>query len=170
MNVKRLGNMRCFDRRLVGMVVVTLGFVLAWPVSGDARRSGSTESLIRYGRTASGYVFMNGGRTASERADLESRSSTYNVKMILVPPKGFPLSQLIVFIANNKVGRIDKVPLSGSVLYFQLPAGSYTFGARIRRQIFLIRDIRVHNAGRQTYVLRADIPSAWPTDSRPRSR
>lgn len=146
------------NRHRNGFIVVALGLALIAAAQAQARLNEATGQQIRYGRTASGYVYMNGGVSARDHAELEGRSAAYNVKLILVPPKAFPLSQMVFFIANNLNGKIEKVALSAPVLYFRLPAGSYTFGARIRNRIFLLRDIRVQDAGRQTYVLRAAAP------------
>jgi len=140
-----------------GMVMLLASILIVGAPNGDALSSKAVEAGIRYGRTASGYVYMNGGETVHEQLTMERGAAAYNVKLVLVPPMALPLSQLRVFIANNRTGKIEMIPLSGPWLYFQLPAGSYTIGARIRNRLYVLRDVQVQNAGRQTHVLRADL-------------
>lgn len=124
---------------------------------GAARQGNVGKSGIRHGRTASGYLYMNGGSSAAEQYTMEQRAAPYNVKLILVAPAVSSLTQLKVFIANNRTGKIENIPLSGPWLYFQLPAGVYTIGARIRNRVYVLRDVRVRDAARQTHVLGSDL-------------
>jgi hypothetical protein len=145
------------NRRAAVISLLASILILSAAPNGDGRRSAVSETGVRHGRTASGYVYMNGGTSADEQFSMERRAAPYNVKLVLVPPLALPLSRLRVFIANNRTGKIEMIPLSGPWLYFQLPAGSYTIGARIRNRLYVLRDVQVQNAGRQTHVLRADL-------------
>ena len=138
-------------------LMAVLVVVALIPQHTGARTSTVSSSNIRYGRTSSGYLYMTGGESAQEQFSMERSAAAYNVKLVLVPPPAIPLPQLRVYIANNRTGKIEKIPLSGPWLYFQLPAGSYTIGARIRNRLYLLRGVHVQDAQRQTHVLRADL-------------
>jgi hypothetical protein len=123
----------------------------------DALDRLATEPGIRYGRTASGYAYMNGGASDLGQSMIERQGGAYNIKLVMVPPPAIALPRFRIYLANNRTGKIENIPLSGPWLYFQLPAGSYTIGARIRNRIYILRDIHVQDTTRQVHILRADL-------------
>lgn len=125
--------------------------------NGDARLSDSSTGGIRYGRTGSGYLYMNGGSYLHEQNAMERRSAPYNLRLILVPSPATALPKLQVLIANNVTESMEKIPLSGPWVYFQLPPGAYTIGARIGDKFFLLRNVTVQETGRQTHIFRDNL-------------
>lgn len=174
---KRIGDLTAMNRlysrlKLRGVWIVFLApmlIVVAEP-RGEARLADRSRTTIRYGETANGYVYMNGGWTANEQSSMEQLAESYNVKVVLVPPKGLPLSPLRVLIANNGTRKIDAISLAGPWLYFQLPPGSYTIVARIRDNLFVLRDVQVEDSGRQTHILGVSLPRSSWNPSQPGAR
>ena len=144
--------------RGVWLFFLALTLIAVAGPNGEARLTDRSRTAIRYGETATGYDFMNGGSTATEQSSMEQLAEPYNVKVVLVPPKGLPLSPLSVLIANNQTRKIDVISLAGPWLYFQLPPGSYTLVARIRDNLFVLRDLQVKDRGRQTHILGVSVP------------
>jgi hypothetical protein len=123
----------------------------------NARLSDAAKTGIRYGRTGSGYMYMHGGFYLHEQKAMERRSAPYNLRLILVPSPAAPLPALQVLIANNVSEIVEKIPLSGPWVYFQLPPGAYTIGARIGDKFFLLRNVYVRETGRQTHIFRDNL-------------
>ena len=124
---------------------------------GDARKGAMIAAEIRYGKTSSGYQYMNGGARRYQRESLERRSAPYNIKFVLVPPRAMRLPSLGIFIANNATGTIERITLSGPWIYFRLPPGTYTIGARIGDRFFLLRNVYVRDKRRQTHILKGNL-------------
>jgi len=136
------------------MMLVLIALI---PQHSEARKSGVFSAGIRYGRTDSGYVYMNGGLDIDEQQIMERRSAAFNLKLVLMTPLAMPVPPLRVFLANNSTGTIEQILLSGPWIYFQLPPGTYTIGARISNKFFLLRNVHVQDTSRHTYILRGNL-------------
>ena len=151
-------NGRLISNQGAGAITLLGSFLVLFAASyGDARLSDTSERGIRYGRTEMGYMYMNGGFDLHEQKAMERRSASYNLKLILVPPLAAPLPTLQVLIANNVTEITENIPLSGPWVYFQLPPGAYTIGARIGDKFFLLRNVYVRETGRQTHIFRDNL-------------
>jgi hypothetical protein len=135
------------------LAALALVFIAMIPQTTEALRSDASTSRIHYGRTVSGYVYMNGGSHVDEQQFMEQRSAPYNLKLVMMAPRLIPLAALSVFVANNATGNIERITLRGPWIYLQLPAGTYTIGARVNRNFFLLRDVQVQDGARRTYIL-----------------
>ena len=148
-------------------LMLMLVLIALIPQNSEARRSDVPVAGIIYGTTVSGYVYMSGGVHLYERRFMEQRSAPYNLRLHLVPSPVIALPELRVFVANNAIGKIEQIPLSGPWIYFRLPPGTYTIGARINRKFFLLRNVHVRDAGQQTHILRGNsLPSIMNRENR----
>ena len=152
--------------RKAGVIsTLTLILITLIPENSEASKSDLSASRIRYGSTVSGYFYMNGGSCTDEQQLMEQRSSRYNLKLVLVPPRAIPLAALSVFVANNTIGKIEQIILRGPWVYFQLPAGTYTIGARVHHNFFLLRNVRVQRGVQRTYILKDNLLHRSPARS-----
>ena len=136
--------------------ISTILILFCFPELVDARKPQFGSTSITRGETAAGADYMHGGLTYDERMTMEAQSTPYNLKIIFAPRTGILTSSILLMIADNQYGRVDRIMLQGPWFYIQLPPGGYTIMARIKNKIVLIRNVYLRESHRATYFVRGD--------------
>ena len=136
--------------------ISTILVLFCSPELVDGRKPQFAATSITRSQTAAGADYMHGGLAYDERVTMEPQSTQYNLKIIFAPQTGSLTSSILLMIADNQDGRIDKIMLQGPWFYIQLPPGGYTIMARIKNKIVLIRDVDLRESHRATYFVRGD--------------
>jgi len=139
------------------IAALALIMIARMPHTSEALSSEVSASRIRYGMTVNGYDYMNGGSHVDEQRFMEQRSAPYNLKLVIIAARLIPSTTPSVFVANNATGNIEQITLWGPWIYLQLPAGTYTIGARVNRNFFLLRNVQVQDGALRTYIFKGNL-------------
>jgi hypothetical protein len=131
-------------------------FLLILPCSAASHTPRFPDANVIRGRTAAGYPYLNGGISFDEQRAMERAAGPFNLKVVFARRSGTPVAPNFVVIGANNGSHIDKISIGAPWFYIQLPPGGYTILARFRRQVVLLRDVKIGEGRRSTYFLRGD--------------
>jgi hypothetical protein len=90
--------------------------------------------VISEGKSPQGYPYIHGGVGSDERAAMEERGKSYNVKFSFADKRGPYIAGVKVLLEGENRTEIVNVVSNGPWFYIQLPPGTYnlkaTFGPK----------------------------------------
>lgn len=99
--------------------------------------------VITEGQTSLGYPYLTGGVGSDERAALEERGKTFNLKLAFAERRGPFLADVNVVITDRKGAEILSLASAGPWFYMQLPPGSYNVTATYKKQTNELRNLQL---------------------------
>jgi hypothetical protein len=112
-------------------------------------------NLIR-GRTMAGHPYLNGGISSDEQRVMERAADPYNLKLVFASRRGTLVTPTFVVIGANDRQHIEKIALRAPWFFIQLPPGGYTILTRFKREVVLMRNVKLTEQRVKTYFLRGD--------------
>jgi hypothetical protein len=112
-------------------------------------------NLIR-GTTAAGHPYLNGGISFDEQRAMARAGEPYNLKLVFATQLGTLVTPAFVVIGANDNRHIEKIAIRGPWFFIQLPPGGYTILTRFKREVVLMRNVKLTEQRVKTYFLRGD--------------